>query len=87
VKKGINAVAWFASQSFHGNASNTDANGETKHRDPLTVAGAIREHVERFLRINGPTYGYDRLEELVTELEDSITAKQFEDSLKMVRAR
>jgi hypothetical protein len=60
---------------------------ETKHRDPLTVAGAIREIVEINMNFYPTLYGFKRIEELVTELEDAITAKQFQDSLKMMRGK
>jgi hypothetical protein len=87
VKKGINAVAWFAAQSFHGNASNAEAKAETKQRDLLSIAGAIREEAESNMKRYPEIYAFERFEQLATELEDAIVEKQFQDSLKMMRGK
>jgi hypothetical protein len=53
-------------------------------RHPMIIAGAIREIVERHLRIDGASHDYGRLEELTAELEEALTLDMLTNSARML---
>ncbi len=58
---------------------------ENEPRHPMVICGAMRELIERHMRIDGSRYGYDRLDALLTELEKTLTYQQWEQSMKITK--
>jgi hypothetical protein len=56
-------------------------------RDPEVICGAIREVIERHIRIVGRGHDYQRLEELCDELSESLMIRQLETSLRLVSTK
>jgi hypothetical protein len=50
----------------------------------MIIAGAIREIVERHLRIDGASHDYGRLEELTAELEEALTLDMLTNSARLL---
>lgn len=56
-------------------------NNDNSTRHPNLIAGALREQIERLMRVDGHRYGYDRLKELVDELDQSLLEQQLKNSI------
>lgn len=54
----------------------------TTPRHPQVILGALIELADKHLSVDGTRYGYQRVRELLDELEHSLLVQQYELSIK-----